>query len=299
VRVVGSRFQLSDTASRSLVTYAATLSQTLLQGRVTFDGEFGSMSRSWGDESGVIASGRITAHPTPWSTIIGQAEHFLYTATEASLATTVMPMRYSASGAISMPSGWMGEAALQKTSFESVGFVGSGPNDVTSAFAWVLAPVPGVRPHALQFGYSFAASNSDALMYGLLRTNQTAPPSNPNFDFAGIYSPYYTPRDIRVHSALGAMTVGDPNRSSIHVNGAYGFHATENAPHIVSVTRTPRGFAPTVVEASRRYSPWNLRAALTSMVTRAASLNVTGEVSHTAFYTAQTLSLSLDYTIGK
>jgi hypothetical protein len=297
-RISTAGFRLGDTASRTLTIASATLSQTLLSGRVTLDGELGAVSRSWRTSADGVGNARVTAKPTAWSTVSARVERFIYTSTEASLSSDVAPSRFTADAGISLPSGWMGQAEWQDTRFGPFGFVPAGDNDVTSAFGWVLAPVPGVAPGALQVGYSFAAANSTKLMYGLANPNQRGTPNSPSFDFTGIYNPYYTPRDVRMHSALASLTTTS-GRFAFHANGAYGFHATEDAPHIAAAVATPRGAGADVIEVPRSFSPWNLRATVTSAVTRAASLSVGAELMHTAFYSAQSATVSLDYTFGK
>jgi hypothetical protein len=297
-KVSTTAFRLSDTASRTLTVASATASQSLWNGRVSLDAELGAVARSWGASSDGIANARVVAQIAPGATITGRVEHFAYTYTEQSLTTAVMPTRYTAELALSSRTGWMGQAGFQDARFGSFGFVPTGDNDVTSGYVWALAPVPGVGRETLQLGYSFSAATSTRLMYGLARPVQAVPPSSANFDLSGVYSPYYTPRDQRIHSALASLTLGHGG-VTLHANGAFGFYATESAPQITSATVTPRGAAPAVSELERSFNPWNVHATLTSAVSRHASLVAAAELTRTAFYTAQSATLSLDYTIGK
>ena len=96
---------------------------------------------------------------------------------------------------------WLGEAAVQRQRFPDA-------NVVRSAYAWLLAPLARGTNGQLQAGYSAAIADADEDRFVLARPQQPFPPTDPRFDFAGVYHPYYTPARIVAHSVIAAITAG-------------------------------------------------------------------------------------------
>ncbi len=78
------------------------------------------------------------------------------------------------------------------------------PNRVSTAYAWVLAPVV---PSRIRLGYSFSWADAQETRWTRDR-----------------YEPYFTPNDEVVHSALAELSA-QAGRLSLKLNGTLGIWA--------------------------------------------------------------------------
>jgi hypothetical protein len=119
--------------------------------------------------------------------------------------------------------GWLGEAAFGHQRFPD-------KNAVQTGYGWLLAPLVYRSAVVVQAGYAFADSNADSTRFVLAQPTQPFPPSDPRFNLAGVYSPYFTPNHQGIHSALAALELRPARNTTFRVDGSDGFHATDNAP---------------------------------------------------------------------
>jgi hypothetical protein len=194
------------------------------------------------------------------ATVGAERERYLWTL--ASADTLLVLERVALTLGRPDHAGWAGEAALRRETFPD-------GNALTSASAWILAPVaPGVR-------IGWAASLADA------RETRWSPGP-------GRYLPYYTPEEQHVQSLLAEL--GAPlGRASVRVSGRYGVWATEQAPAAGS---SPLAFV------ERSYHPWSATAGLEAPATDELTVYVQAERSATAFYALTRASVALLVRLG-
>ena len=215
-------------------------------------------------------------------TLRGRVERSPYTSTLASLAEPISTTSATAALHIDTP-GWRGEAVVRRDAYPD-------DNAVTSAYAWLLAPVPGGSGGRLQAGYAIAAADADEDRFMLVRPVQPWPPSDVRYDFSGVYRPYFTPAREVVHSMIAAATAGRPGAATFSAGGSYGFRAREDVtafqasgPQVLAVTER------------RGYTPWTARASVDIPASRALTVSFGGEAGRTAYYRWATARLGLTF----
>ena len=275
----GMHFQLSDTASRTLSSAMILFSHASPQNGATIALSAGAIHRSFdaaNDFTGKAVAG-FKVSPVLRARLQLERAEYLYT--EASLSTPVMTNTEAGFLALNSSNGWLGEMSLQLQQYPD-------DNSLTTAYAWFLAPVARSAGQSLHFGYSGAYQNAAELRFQLETPNQSASPASNNFNFAGRYSPYYTPLDLRTHSLISALALGLNTSSIFRLSASYAVVGTEDAPHFdpVALTAPPRTEARLTV-TSRDTHPWNARATLELSSARSPFL-LGAETSRTAFYSS-------------
>lgn len=220
----------------------------------------------------------------------GARDVYLYTL--ASLGTPITTRTATVLLAWNHPRGWLGEAAIQRQWYPDT-------NAVSTAYAWVLAPVLHRNGGNLQIGYSISAQNAEQSRWVLAYPQQPFPPSDPRFRFDGRYAPYYTPAHLVTHSVLVAAMARATRSLTLRLNGLYGVHATEDAP-VLEAGPSPAPGQVTVVRTSyrRTFTPWSGRAAAELAPTGALTVAATAEISRTAFYRTAAAGLQVTWRFG-
>jgi tetratricopeptide (TPR) repeat protein len=240
-----------------------------------FRREDGEDSLEWvgRGELGVRADGGLTFR--------GRIERTPYLYTVASLDTPVI--RDTITGLVQWThrGGWLAEAAVQRQRFPDA-------NVVRSAYAWVLAPIVDRGHNRLQTGYALSAADADEDRFVLARTEQPFPPSHPQFDFSGVYRPYYTPARVLTHSLTAAVTAGSSSGLTFRAGGSYGFHAREDATVFL-----PMGNQVVASIGRRSFTPWTARATFDIPASRAFLVSARVESGRSAFYRWTTGSVHL------
>jgi Tfp pilus assembly protein PilF len=247
----------------------------------------GVLQRSFGDAADWTGRLTLGVRLAKHTTLEGKAERAPYVNTASSLETAVMTETLQATAKWSH-GGWLGEAAARRESFED-------DNAVATGYVWLLAPMLWRPTGGLQLGYSFAAQSATDSRFVPRSDAVPFPPGQAPSGIPGVYDPYYTPRNLRANSALVAATMRPNARWSITANGAYGFHARDDAPVLVTVLVPPNV---TIVRSfyDRDFTPWNVRGGVEGAVTDAVRLALTGERGRAAYYSFTTVGVRLTYT---
>jgi tetratricopeptide (TPR) repeat protein len=215
-------------------------------------------------------------------TLRGRVDRSPYTATLASIAEPIMTTTAAASLHLDRR-GWLGEATIRRDAYPD-------ENAVRSAYAWLLAPIARGRSGSLQAGYAIAAADADEDRFVLTHPQQPYPPTDPRFDFTGVYQPYFTPARQLAHSAIAAVTAGVSGGAVFKAGGSYGFRAKEDA------TAFQASGAEVIAVVDRRdYTPWTARASLEIPASRVVSVSIGGEAGRTAYYRWATAQLALTF----
>jgi len=285
----GLRFELGDTAFRTVSLADVTLSHYAASARTELEVAAGALTRSFGPSSDF--TGRIgIAFRLPAHIKLGaRAFRSPYFATEASLSQAVMTNTGIAYAHLDDPRGWLGETAFQLQHYQD-------SNNLTSAYVWLLAPVVHSPALSVRAGYSGSLQNSSESRFSLAHPQQTYQPGDSRFDLSGSYQPYYTPIDLQSHSVIGAINAHFSPSVTFNANGSYAFHATETAPVLVVITTTSPALS-TVQRLShtRSFNPWSAHASLDLESSDGLGLVANGEVFQTGFYSASAASLALVY----
>ena len=185
--------------------------------------------------------------------------------------------------------GWLGEASARREMFDD-------DNSITTAYAWALAPVAR-RPHGqIQIGYSFAAQSAEKSRFVALPDEVNFPPGQPPTTVRGYYDPYYTPRNLRAHSVLGAVKLVPGERWSIAVSSALGVAASDDSPVVFTTPGRPPDVDLARTYYRRSFTPWKVEGILQGTLSDAVGLAVVAAHNSGAFYAQTSAGVRLTYT---
>lgn len=254
--------------------------------RVDTEVAVGALQRSFGatsDWTGRAALGvRLPGHVT--ARVSGVRAPYLYTL--ASLVTPVIAETVTGALRLDHPRGWLGEAAVQRERYPDANVVGTG-------YAWILAPVVRARRGDLQVGYSIAAQDARETRF-VASSGTPGPGGRPTSDAGGRYAPYFTPERLRSQSVILAGVLRPGQRVELRLGGSYAISASDEAPVFVAGAGVPP-VSPVLTFMRRSFTPWDVRAALSSALTPAVHLSLTAEHATMAFFEVNTLGARLTY----
>lgn len=245
--------------------------------------EVGRLRHVAAGSGGWIGEGRLVAHLGEGFALRGTAERWNYRYTAGVLDTALFVE--SASGVLrrERPAGWGGEVGGRVQRFPD-------GNRIRSGHLWMLAPVWSESGNAVRLGYAFRAADSDVSTFrssssatGAYLSHRPGPHFGGGADGGsgiaaeGTYRPYYTPEDVRSHSAVAAFQVQASEDVTLSADGAVGVHATEQVPAAGST-----GSATSWVE--RNYRPWRLRGRLGVEPTRGTDLRLQAGYREDAYF---------------
>jgi len=247
----------------------------------------GMVQRSFGD--GSDWTGRLSLGVrVPASGVLEvSGERAPYLNTTGSLATPIMVDAVQGAARF-RPRGWMIEGVARREQYPD-------DNDVTTGYAWALAPILRRARGTVHAGYSIAAQSASSGRFIPRSASLSFPPGQAPPTVPGKYDPYYTPRNLRVHSALASVRLVPNARFTVTSDVSYGFSAREDAPVLVVVPSPPDL---DVVRAyyERSFTPWSFRAAADIGATDAFRLGLTVEHGRRVFYRFTTVGLTGTYT---
>jgi hypothetical protein len=213
-----------------------------------------------------------------------------YTSTIRSLTRAIMVQTVEGGARWGTPRRWMGEAVGRRETYPD-------DNHVSTGFGWVLAPLVSRDGGTLHAGYGFTASSADNSRF-VPRGDVSVVPLPPGQGLqpvAGEYNPYYTPRNLRVHSALVRVGLRGADRWSLEANGRYAISAHDDAPMLVALASPPN----TIVSRlffRRSFTPWNARGSLDWAASPAVRVGLAVEHGREAFYSFTSARAQLTYT---
>lgn len=278
--VSGARFQLSDTATRSVSSASIALAHVAAESGAAFGMSAGMIRRSFHSGSELIGSVSASGKLSPAVRLRGSVERDGYFYTERSLSTSVMTNAAKVFLSLESKSNILGEVSGQLVQFED-------DNATTTAYAWVLVPVVKSQTSTLHVGYSGAYQNTSELRFELEQANQTANPGSASYNFAGRYAPYYTPLDLQTHSVIVALAAGLRGSTIFRLNGGYAVIGSENAPQFVPVAMTgPPRTVVVLTTPSRDTHPWNARATVELNASGNSPFLVGVETARTTFFSS-------------
>ena len=217
-------------------------------------------------------------------TLRGRVDRSPYTSTLASIDESIMTTTAAVSLHVDRR-GWLGEAATRRDAYPD-------ENVVRSAYAWLLAPLAAGAQGRLQAGYAIAAADADDDRFALVHPQQPYPPTDPRFDFSGVYRPYFTPARQLTHSAIAAVTANGFGGPVFKAGGSFGFRAREDATAFQA-----SGEQVIAVVERRDYTPWTARASLEIPASHVVSFSIGGEAGRTAYYRWATAQLALTFRL--
>ena len=276
-----------DGVSQSVLTAEASLTSYFPAAHLDLDAAAGVVERSF-DES-MDWTGRFTLGARLPRSVRLQASYVRapYMSTIRSLYTAIMVQTLEGNARWGTSRRSSGELAARHASYPDA-------NHVSTAFGWILAPVSRRESAMLHVGYGFSAQSSAENRF-VPRGDVSVLPSQGPTTVPGEYNPYYTPRNLVVHSALATTSLRAGGKVVIDAGGSYGFSAHDDAPVLIAVPTPPTTTVQTAFY-DRSFNPWNARGSIDWTATPAVRLALRVEHGRDAYYAFTTGRLELTYT---
>ncbi len=214
------------------------------------------------------------------------AERWNYRHTSGVLDTALFVESASARLRRDRPTGWGGRLGARVDRFPD-------GNRIRHGQLWALAPLWSEGDDAVRLGYAFRAADAERSTFqpasaspsgsGATLSHRPGPPFGGDTSGGGrtaaegTYRPYYTPEDVRSHSAVAAVHVGVGDGVTLSSDGAVGIHATEQVP----ATGSSGG---TMTYIERDFRPWRLRGRMRVEPGRRTELELEAGYREDAFY---------------
>ena len=223
-----------------------------------------------------------------------------YYYTLSSLTTPVMQTEYSASLAwgknysnptekvkFSSFKNWNMKAAYGLQQFED-------NNTIKNAYAWILTPPAGFTALKVRLGYAYSYTNANELRYASQKSvNNILANWLPDMKIAGIYNPYFTPRNQQIHSVIGQVAYTVSKSLSFGLKGSYAVYASAEAPYLYlsSPTTVAGGTSPLT------YTPFDIK--FTGNYQLSKQLTIEGGYTYTRafFFDSQFVNLGFKYIL--
>jgi Tfp pilus assembly protein PilF len=246
----------------------------------------GVLQRSFADASDWTARAALGVRLPHLITLGTRFARAPYTHTVRSLEQAVMVSSLEAGVRWGAPRGWLGEVLARREDYPD-------DNAVSTAYGWVLAPLVRRAGATVQAGYSFTAQSAGESRFSP-RGDVSFPPGQPPASVPGEYNPYYTPRNLRAHSALVSASVHPGGRWSASGDGRYALSARDEAPVLLPVVTPPNV---TVARAfyDRSFTPWNARGSIDVAATESIRIGILAEHGRGAYYSFTSARVALTY----
>ena len=278
-----------DGATASMLAEEMSFSSYLPGAHLDIGGAGGAIQRTFGASADWTARFTLGARLPRGVVLQAKGERVPYTNTARSLTTDVMVNTLEGGLRWGSTRGWMGEATVRRESFPD-------DNGVSTAFAWVLAPLSRREAAGLRVGYGFSAQSADESRF-VPRDDIAVIPGQGQGrqDVLGEYNPYYTPRNLRVHSALVTARLHPNSRFTFDASGRIGLSARDEAPALSAVF-TPPNVTVTRTFTERSFTPWNARGSIDVAATPAVRIAFGVERGQEAYYSFTAARVQLTYT---
>jgi hypothetical protein len=246
----------------------------------------GVLQRSFADASDWTARAALGVRLPHTIILQTRFERAPYTYTVRSLAQAVMVRSLEGGMRWGAPRGWLGEVVGRREDYPD-------DNSISTAYAWLLAPLVRRASATVQAGYSFTAQSAEESRFSP-REDVSFPPGQPPASVPGEYNPYYTPRNLRAHSALVSASVHPGGRWSVSGDGRYALSARDEAPVLVPVV-TPPNVTVTRAFYDRSFTPWNARGSVDVAATESVRIGLMAEHGRGAYYSFTSARIGLTY----
>jgi len=267
-------------AEASVTSYFPSAHLDLVAGAGVLDRSFGAPI-DW--------TARVTLGARLPGTVMLQAKYGRtpYTNTVRSLDRELMVQTLEANARWGSTGKWNGELGARHEIYPD-------DNSVSSAFGWILAPISSREAASLHVGYGFTAQSAVDSRF-VPQADINVRPGEPPTTVPGEYNPYYTPSNLRIHSALATTTLRPNRQLALEAGGSYALSAREDAPVLYAVATPPtitvqRDFY------ERSFTPWNARGSINWDATRAVRVTLSAEHGREAYYEFTTGRVELTYT---
>ena len=106
-------------------------------------------------------------------------------------------------------------------------------NQVLTAWGWVLSPALKTGPASFRIGYSYSITDSKENRFVSIKPlANILDPFDPEAEIGGIFQPYFTPEQMRVHFGIAQAEWQVSRHLALTVHAKYGFAARAMNPYL-------------------------------------------------------------------
>ncbi len=171
-------------------------------------------------------------------------------------------------------------------------------NTIAASSLWFLSPGIGTKIIHAKVGYAFEAMDSEQDNFKSLKPiEQVIADFGTNTPIIGIYDAYFTPQNQQIHSALVALQLKLNSKTEINLVGSYGFRAKWDNPFLFLNEDSMGQLFIDKDFTTVDFKPATFKADFTYSVNTKLNISVHYNYFKTAFFTANTFMLNLNYKI--
>ncbi len=171
-------------------------------------------------------------------------------------------------------------------------------NVIAATSLWLLSPAIGTKTINAKFGYSYEAMDSESDNFTAIKSiAQIVEDFGTTTTVDGVYMSYFTPQNQKIHSALLNIELNLSPKLVVNLRGSYGFNAKWDNPYLFLNEDSSNQLFIDKGFYSDNFNPANYKADLNYELNRKISVGMKYEYFKTAFYTANTFMLNLNYKI--
>lgn len=216
-----------------------------------------------------------------------QAERKPYYYTASSLDTVVMVTRAAAYIEWNDMSSWNG-----RLTFEYNGFADK--NYTLGGAGWIFTPPLKLSIFEGRVGYAYSFNTAKDNKFIPSKTlSEILTNYDPSVSITGVYSPYFTPDNMGVHSALASIIIHPLKIFDIGFNANVGFYASALTPYFYLDKNAADATVIVKSYATEKFHPMEFSTYFLLRITEKISLKADYTYRKTYFYTSNSLGLGL------
>ena len=184
-----------------------------------------------------------------------------------------------------------GNIQYQKQSFND-------DNSITATSVWFLSPKFGSKTINAKLGYAYEAMDSENDTFSSIKSiPQIVDDFWTNPEVKGIYMDYFTPQNQKINSALLNIELKLSAKLEINLRGSYGFKAKIDNPYLFLNEDSSNQLFIDKGYISEEFNPASFKANLNYILNEKIAIGLHYDYFKTAFYSANTFMLNLNYKI--
>jgi tetratricopeptide (TPR) repeat protein len=271
-----------ETTTPRISSVVLGFSQYHASWRMDTEAAVGFLRRSFTSTSMGLWRVALGFRPTASLKLTLRGERSGYHWTAASVQIPVQTTSFGAFADWNSPNGWMGQAAFEVVSYPD-------KNIMQRSYLWLLAPIVYGGETRVSMGYGFSWSDAKENRFTLRNLLDL---------YSGIYTPYYTPEQQRLHNILASFSTMLSSDVKIKTNLSYAVYAVEQAPFFSYPTRPSTGITqPQKAYSQRTFHPWKASVAVLGALSTAFTWTLEGTYWSTAYYDSRHLVFNVSYRL--
>ncbi len=167
-------------------------------------------------------------------------------------------------------------------------------NNIQTFGTWALSKPIFKSSFKLQLGYGFSYSDSKTILY-VPSKPITANTTDGYSIVDGEYSPYFTPDDLLINSAIIVMGITVAKKIEITAKGNYGFYAHAKIPQLGSVAQQLNNKNITLASYETNFHPFDLELSIDYNINDKITIVARSSYFETYYYTSLNTVISLNY----